>query len=213
MGRCALISKRQHMIATHNGESKHAEGDVSIRLSQASDAPAIARIHTDSWRRHYRGMYSDRFLDGDLYADRLSVWTERLTQAAPDHFTLVAEHHGLPVGFAHVALAADPTWGALVENLHVERSMQRTGVGSVLLDRAASIIAERQPGSGIFLWVLEQNEAAIAFYVARQGTLRDREQSSAPGKDPRNLHGRPMRIRVTWSHPELLSPARDLGAD
>src|SRR6187549_2941734 len=182
----------------------HSEGDIRLRLSQAGDASAIARIHTDSWRRHYRGMYSDRYLDGDLYAERLAVWTERMTQNAPDHFTLVADHDGRPVGFAHVALGADTVWGALVENLHVAHSMQRSGVGTLLLERVASMVSERQPHSGIFLWVLEQNEPAIAFYVARQGTLRDCEPSSPPGKDPRNLHGQPMRIRVTWSNPELL---------
>ena len=164
------------------GETMHAEEAISIRLSQASDAAAIARIHTDSWRRHYRGMYADRYLDGDLYAERLSVWTERMTQHAPDHFTLLAEH-GSPVGFAHVALGADPVWGAMVENLHVTYSLQRSGVGSLLLERVANVIWERQPRSGIFLWVLEQNEAAIAFYESA-GTLRDREPSSPPGKDP-----------------------------
>jgi len=54
--------------------------EVEIRLSQAADARDIAKLHADSWRRHYRGAYSDRYLDGDLDADRLAVWTERLNE-------------------------------------------------------------------------------------------------------------------------------------
>ncbi|MDQ3147017.1 MAG: hypothetical protein M3R01_08840 [Actinomycetota bacterium] len=42
-------------------------------------------------RRHYRGAYSDAYLDGDVLADRLAVWTGRLTQPVPSHCTIVAD--------------------------------------------------------------------------------------------------------------------------
>jgi predicted N-acetyltransferase YhbS len=127
-----------------------AVSDVEIRLTQAADAPAIAKLQADSWRRHYRGSYSDHYLDGDLDADRLAVWTERLHR--PDcTFTLLAERKDHPVGFVHVVLDADSTWGALVDNLHVAHSLQRNGIGTLLLDRAARITIQRRPGSGIYL--------------------------------------------------------------
>ena len=149
-------------------------------------------------------MYSDRYLDGDLYAERLAVWTERLRRDARRYFTLVAEFQDRPVGFAHVALDADPAWGALVDNLHVAHSEQRRGVGSLLMDRVAGMVIDRRPGSGIYLWVLDGNEDAKAFYVARKGVLRDREPSAPPGNDPGNLEGAPQRVRVTWSDPASL---------
>ena len=181
---------------------------VSIRIAGVGDAPDIATLHTDSWRRHYRGAYSNRYLDGDLYADRLAVWTERMNSCDYEHFTVLAEHPDRAVGFAHVALDADPIWGALVDNLHVSHSAQGRGIGSLLLDHAARRVIEQRPGSGIYLWVLELNAGATAFYVSRKGVLRDSELSSAPGKDPRNLHGSPRRIRVVWEDPRalLISP-------
>jgi hypothetical protein len=39
---------------------------VSFRAAGQDDAHAIAELHADSWRRHYRGAYSDAFLDGDV---------------------------------------------------------------------------------------------------------------------------------------------------
>ncbi|MGH9918991.1 MAG: GNAT family N-acetyltransferase [Nitrososphaerales archaeon] len=104
--------------------------EAGIRLAQAADAPPIAKLHADSWRRHYRGTYSDSYLDGDLDADRLAVWIKRLSHSARDRFTLVAEHQARLIGFAHVVLDTDSTWGALVENLHVSRSCQRSGVAA-----------------------------------------------------------------------------------
>lgn len=177
---------------------------ILIRPAETRDAGEIARLHTESWRRHYRGMYSDRYLDGNLYHDRLAVWTEKLARDPRHYFTLIAEDAERAVGFAHVELDGDAKWGALVDNLHVSHEAQRKGIGSLLLDRVARQVIGRRPGSGIYLWVLELNEPATAFYVSRGGVLRDSELSSPPGKDPRNLHGSPRRIRVTWSDPATL---------
>ena len=149
-------------------------------------------------------MYSDRYLDGDLYSERLAAWTQKLGKDERVAFTLLAEQQDRAVGFAHVVLDADPTFGTLVDNLHVVHSAQGGGVGSLLLDRVAQRVIDQRPGSGIFLWVLEQNQAATGFYVSRKGILRDSEPSAAPGGDSRNLHGSPRRIRVTWSDPSTL---------
>ena len=178
--------------------------EIKLRLGRSDDAPDVARLHTDSWRRHYRGAYSDRYLDGDLYADRLAVWAERMSRNDGGSFTVLATHQDRSVGFAHVIVDADATWGALIDNLHVTHAVQRSGIGSLLLDSVARTTMERRPGSGIYLWVLEPNEAAQAFYVARGGALRDRAPTTPPQGDPRNLTGSPQKIRVVWPDPAAL---------
>jgi len=187
--------------------------NVGIRLADAGDAPAIAAVHADSWRRHYRHAYSDHYLDGDLDGDRLSVWTQRLGHLRSDRFTLVAEHEGHIVGFAHVVLDDDAVWGALVENLHVSVELHRRGVGSRLLAETAQGVIDRRSSSPIYLWVQEQNRPAQRFYVAKNGVLGDREPVSAPRGDPRNLEGTPFKIRVSWPDPATLtSPQNGISA-
>jgi hypothetical protein len=44
--------------------------------------------------------------------------------------TLLAEDDFGIVGFAHVVFDSDPTWGALLDNLHVAQRRTRQGVGS-----------------------------------------------------------------------------------
>lgn len=176
---------------------------VSIRLAEPVDAASIAQLHADSWRRHYRGAYLDRYLDGDLDGERLKVWTSRLTRVE-DTITLLAEGEGPALGFVHVRLDDDPTWGALVDNLQVNSTEQRTGIGKRLLDAAARMVIRQRPNSGIYLWVLEQNTAAQAFYLARSGSVHGRELASPPGGDPRNLRGSPAKLRVVWADPTLL---------
>jgi GNAT superfamily N-acetyltransferase len=173
--------------------------DVRFRSASASDAPAIAALHADSWRRHYRGAYSDAFLDGDVDQDRLSVWTARLGEPAPQACTLIAESGGALVGFAHGILDEDPTWGTLLDNLHVTYGMKRQGIGARLLALLARTVVERAASPALYLWVLAQNTDAQAFYAARGGVCVGQELSSAPGGDPRRLHGAPVKLRYAWA--------------
>jgi ribosomal protein S18 acetylase RimI-like enzyme len=171
--------------------------EVTYRAARPDDVEGIARLHADSWRRNYRGAFSDAYLDGDLVAERLSVWTDRLRAPHTGTFTIVAEHAGpgAIVGLAHTILGDDPAWGALLDNLHVSHAEKGHGIGTRLMAEAARGLIARDPASSLFLWVLAQNTAAQAFYDARGGILVER-QSRIP--EPGD------RLRYTWPHPSGL---------
>ena len=145
--------------------------EIRYRLASAADLEAVARLHADSWRDDYRGIYSDAFLDGDLVNNRLAVWGERLIDADNDRFTLLAEQAETVVGFIHVILEADPRWGAVVQNLHVAHESQGRGIGSALLAEAFTRLS-----SGLYVFVREDNPRARAFYEARGGVSVGREE-------------------------------------
>jgi ribosomal protein S18 acetylase RimI-like enzyme len=181
-----------------------------LRFRRASrlDSGPIAGLHADSWRRHYRGAYSDSFLDGDVARDRLEVWAGRLTSPDAGSCTIVAERRGALVGFAHTRFEDDATWGALLDNLHVAHTHQRGGIGSQLVAVTAAALVEERPGSGLHLWVLEQNRAAQAFYAALGGRCVERAVVEPPGGDPSRLHGTPGKLRYSWSPPAVVTLAR-----
>jgi GNAT superfamily N-acetyltransferase len=168
---------------------------VLYRFGAAADSAAVAVLHAESWRRHYRGAYSDVYLDGDVVADRVEVWVNRMAQARGDRCTIVAETDGQLVGFVHAVLDADPLWGALIGNLHVTARLKRNGIGSALLQKAARIVAERRPSAGMFLWVVGQNADAQRFYAARGGECVGRDLVAPPGGDPTRLVGHPTKLR------------------
>jgi ribosomal protein S18 acetylase RimI-like enzyme len=176
---------------------------VRFRRARGSDAPAIAALHADSWRRHYRGAYSDAFLDGEVDADRLAVWTSQFRHRQPHHCTIVAAAVEV-VGFAHMIFDDDPTWGSLVENLHIVNALQGRGIGTQLLAESAQAVRERNPSTGLYVWVLEQNTAAQAFYEARGGRCVERGLAFPPGGDPARLVGTPGRLRYVWPDPSEL---------
>jgi len=72
----------------------HAPAGLRFRAAGPGDAHAIAGLHADSWQRHYRGAYSDAFLDNDVAGYLLPLWTERLASPNPQARTILAEIDG-----------------------------------------------------------------------------------------------------------------------
>ena len=176
-------------------------GDLEFRLGGVSDAEAIATLHAESWRRHYRGAYSDAFLDGDVQADRVALWTARLREPDGRSQTILAEDGDRLLAFAHTVFDADPVWGALLDNLHVIGEAKRRGIGSRLLSLSARGVLER--GTGMYLWVLEQNLDARAFYTARGGRCVERAPVPPPGGIASRLNGSPVGLRFAWTNPAM----------
>ena len=170
---------------------------VRFRLAGEDDAGQIAALHADSWRRHYRGAFADAFLDGDVTADRRSVWSARLAAPAGGR-TVLAEVAGRLVGFVHVVFDSDPAWGSLVDNLHVVHDRRRTGIGARLLTRAARAIGEEATSAAMYLFVLRQNTAAQRFYRACGATCAETTMTTPPGGDPARLQGSPRSFRMAW---------------
>jgi ribosomal protein S18 acetylase RimI-like enzyme len=177
---------------------------MGYREATAGDAEAIAELHADSWRRHYRGAYLDSYLDGDVVADRKAEWTGRLSRAEPNRYTVVADFDGTVVGFAHTVLDADPAWGAYLDNLHVRQDVKRRGIGARLLAETARAVVRHRPSAGLYLRVLEQNTAAQAFYRAHGGVRAER---SLTGPFPGGGHA--YTFRYEW--PDLSGLASTKG--
>src|SRR5205823_1799412 len=106
------------------------------------------------------------------------------------------------VGFVHTVLDEDPVWGALLDNLHVAAARTGTGAGTQLMARAAAAVLTRAQRRRLYLWVLEQNAAAQAFYEARGGKPAGRKVSLAPGG------GSIMALRYVWEDPSILIRSR-----
>jgi ribosomal protein S18 acetylase RimI-like enzyme len=186
-----------------SGDQRKPALAVQYREATEHDADAIAGLHADSWRRHYRGAYLDSYLDGDILPERRKVWTSRLTPPRVNQFTACADIDGDVVGFSHTFFDHDPQWGALIDNLHVRSDLKGTGIGTQLLSVAAQELARSRPSQALHLWVLDQNVAAQAFYDARGGT---KVETTLRGPFPGG--GRALGHRYFWPDPQWLVTGR-----
>lgn len=172
---------------------------VSLRALTLDDLPTIASLHATSWRRAYRGILGDDYLDGDLVAERTAVWREKLADGVG--LGWIVRVDGAPAGFVFVRPHADAQWGTLVDNLHVLPTYQGHGLGKRLLHEVATWCMQYAPDAGVYLWVFTDNTPARGFYARVGGAEVEAVEQLA--SDGRVL----PELRVAWASPQALMDA------
>lgn len=172
---------------------------VRIRTATAADAPAIATLHTQSWRIAYQGILTDQYLQQELDDDRQNDWERRFSEPLPNQHVIVAEdEHSNLLGFSCAYGKFDPEAGTLVENLHAHPAHKKAGIGRALLSHIADWSLTWYPDDLIHLWVVTENTAAISFYK-RMGARQD---MSALWDAPGGIVV--PELRFTWYQPQQL---------
>lgn len=157
---------------------------LSLRSATPADAPLIAAMHAASWQATYRGLLPDTFLDTEVSNDRAAYWRARL-EAPGEERRLVqiaerAPHE--PVGFMCVERQIGSPWGVLLDNLHAMPAWQGMGAGKLMM-RAAKDWAREQGETQLYLYVLEGNAPAIAFYESQGWQYSGAEPDKMGGID------------------------------
>lgn len=170
---------------------------LTIRSLTADDVATVAMLHTVSWRRAYRNILSDGYLDGDLETERTGVWATKLHPSAMG-FGWLALIDDLPAGFVFVRPREDREWGTLVDNLHVLPAHQGLGIGRQLLHTVGLWGRTHATGTPVHLWVFADNLPARRFYARMGG--REVEYVDREASDGRLL----PEYRVAWESPATL---------
>jgi ribosomal protein S18 acetylase RimI-like enzyme len=176
--------------------------DIIYQRASKDDAGIIAGLHTRSWQRHYRGIYSDDYLDNLLAGERSAIWTERFAVIDPSMFVLKAMHAEKPIGFACTFLHRDQQFGALVDNLHVLQEYQGLGIGRELLRQSAEWVKSNDQNSGIYLFVLKENLLARQFYQSLDTTFSEIMQYTNSQGDIDEI------LKCSWNTDVLLAKTR-----
>lgn len=142
-----------------------------IRPAVPADAPAIARVHVDTWRTAYRGIIPADFLAQLSHERSESRAAEFLRAgAAQGLFAFVADRkdEGV-VGFAYGCpeRSGDAYYCGEMSAIYVLASHQGRGIGGRLMQAIAGELSARGLDS-MLVWVLARNPAR-GFYEAMGG--------------------------------------------
>lgn len=137
---------------------------MTFQMAQFFDAKAIAQLHALSWRQHYRGVFSDEYLENGVEEERENYWRNLLSKKDANRYVLLAKEENQLLGFVCIYAHYDEKWQAYLDNLHVLKSTQGKGIGKQLMQKAAKWVKNETPHDQFFLWVFEANEAARKFY-------------------------------------------------
>jgi len=186
---------------------------MHIRSAMHSDAADIGRLHANSWRFAYRGALNDAYLDIEADADRAAFWDARLASPTPGQYVFVLVDETALIGFASVFLDHDAEFGSFLNNLHVAENALRQGCGTRLMAAVRDCCLTRSPLSPVYLWVVDSNHRAKAFYLGLGASFRGEEIWEPPGGGSALLHrlawNDPGEIRLAnWSSAQPARPAR-----
>lgn len=135
---------------------------LSIRLGDADDLPAIARVHLDSARVAYRGISPDAVLEALTLEGRLALWRRRFADLGPDGRLWVIERAGV-IGFAAADRADEERRQCELLSFYVAPDCWGERVGHTLMQWLLDDCRERD-FDRMILWTIRSNRRARDFY-------------------------------------------------
>ncbi|ALI55201.1 GNAT family N-acetyltransferase [Celeribacter marinus] len=147
-----------------------------IRDAVQSDLPAVAAIHVASWRMAYRELLSDDYLGQPVADDLNGKWVGMDIPA--EDILLVATDDNAVTGFIYVKGGKQP---AYINNLHVDPTRKRAGIGAALMKAAAQTLIARGHNSA-YLTVITDNAAAVDFYRKLGGAFGPKQDELLYGE-------------------------------
>jgi ribosomal protein S18 acetylase RimI-like enzyme len=145
---------------------------IAIRAATPADAPAIGRVHVQSWRETYGGILSDDLLNSVSATVRAAMWRGALDGEPPILLFVAEQASGDLVGFAGGGACRSGTLphDAEVYAIYLLDAVRRRGCGRRLLAALAAALRARDFRS-LCLWVLRANTNARGFYERLGGQL------------------------------------------
>ena len=138
---------------------------MNIRRATVSDAPALARVHVDSWQVAYRGIVPDSHLERFTYQRREDAFRQAIAANLEETYLIQDGDHA--VGILTIGASRDADldvnitgeiWG-----IYITPEYWRRGIGTLLVREAERILGSRGCRD-VVLWVLADNLDARRFY-------------------------------------------------
>ena len=155
---------------------------VHIREATADDAPAVAKVHVNSWKESFSGIVPDTFLAKLTIENRTKAFGERFEVV--NYQMYVAElHDGRIVGFADVGEPRQDVgnYDAELYAIYLLHEFQGKGIGALLFERIKQLLIE-QGKSSIYLLALEVSPYR-PFYEKMGGRVVGKKQIQLEGID------------------------------
>lgn len=142
-----------------------------IRPATLDDAPAIARVHAQSWLETYHSLIPAEVLGSFNLEMRTQRWQRILSEPDSSQANLVTLEGGEVVGFASCGPERDrdPVYTGELYALYLLEAHQGKGLGRRLFEASAGFL-RGQGHNNMLLWALKGNHT-VGFYQHMGGTL------------------------------------------
>ncbi|MBR5230393.1 MAG: GNAT family N-acetyltransferase [Firmicutes bacterium] len=154
--------------------------DFNVQFAENHHLKQAADIYVRSWKNTYQGLINDSYLAGLCADKKVAEWTEYIEK--PDQGMYIAISGGKVLGFAAFRPFERMENTVYVDSLHVDSATKGKGVGTALLEAVIGHCKEKGCAH-MALQVVQGNNGAYNFYVARGGEHRSSKISTFSGEN------------------------------
>lgn len=143
------------MMSKRGGEMM----EIHIRRAIKDDIPGIAKVHVDSWKTTYKGIFPNEFLGNITYEQREKQWENIFQQEDEYQFRFVAETlNGEIVGFIDGGVERTGTYNCEGElyAIYLLQEYQGMKIGQKLFQALLSDCKNNDMQS-LLVWVVTNN--------------------------------------------------------
>ncbi|HDR6297215.1 TPA: GNAT family N-acetyltransferase [Bacillus cereus] len=132
---------------------------IHIRRAIKDDIPGIAKVHVDSWKTTYKGIFADEFLENITYEQREKQWENIFQQEDKSQYRFVAETlDGIIIGFIDGGVERSGAYNCDGElyAIYLLQSYQGMKIGQQLFQALLSECINNDMQS-LLVWVVTNN--------------------------------------------------------
>lgn len=142
----------------------HDQGQIQIRKAVREDALQIAEILVEDWKKAYRGIIDDDFLDSMSVEQRYQREVERYR-----NYVVAADGKEI-LGFAWNELIDDEAADCEIIALYVRYGKRKSGIGRILFQHSMDTF-KASGRKTMIIWCLRENYEARKFYEKMGGKV------------------------------------------
>lgn len=147
--------------------------DFTVREATPEDAQGITEVQFTAHQEVYASFLPEGTIQRANVDERTARWLTKIMEPKPNVFVAVNNHHVIGWSTSSLGRDIDITADWELEGLYTLSQCYGTGVGQALLEAATA------GHPNVYLWVVEGNARAIAFYK-RNGFIFDGSRKDAP---------------------------------
>lgn len=145
--------------------------NIKIRNIKKEDIPEVVNIQIDGWRKAYKGMIDDEYLENMNVENKIKMREKDYKETG----FIVAEHDNKVVGFCRYTdniekTPETPKADCELRALYVKPELKHNGIGKKMFQYAVNEF-ENIGKTKMVLWCLKDNVLARKFYEKMGGVI------------------------------------------
>lgn len=143
-------------------------GSLKIRKATEEDIDSIVKIKLNGWKKAYKNILSDEYLDSMDYEKNYQKFKSEITDDKCSKLNYVIIKNNKVIGYSKFEISKNEEYDSQIYAIYMDPKYKNKGYGTILLNFIKEYL--RQNGcKNMILWCIEKNYPSREFYKKKNG--------------------------------------------